>query len=59
MIVQQINTINIDDKNIFTAKNVALAGVRKLTLHDTKTCTWLDLSTQYYLSESNIGENRY
>jgi ubiquitin-activating enzyme E1-like protein 2 len=40
------------------AKNVALAGVRKLTLHDTKTCTWLDLSTQYYLSEKTIGENR-
>jgi len=40
------------------AKNVALAGVRKLTLHDTKNCTYLDLSTQYYLREADLGQNR-
>lgn len=40
------------------AKNVALAGVRKLTIHDTQNTTYLDLSTQYYLSEDDIGKNR-
>lgn len=40
------------------AKNVALAGVKILTIHDTKNTTYLDLSTQFYLSSSDIGKNR-
>lgn len=40
------------------AKDVALAGVKKLTLHDTALASFGDLSTQYYLKESDVGKNR-
>ncbi|KAL1476493.1 hypothetical protein MTO96_018481 [Rhipicephalus appendiculatus] len=40
------------------AKNVILAGVRSVTIHDEQICTGVDLSSQYFLSEEAIGENR-
>jgi molybdopterin/thiamine biosynthesis adenylyltransferase len=40
------------------AKNVALAGVKTLTLHDTVAASWIDLSTQFYLTSDHIGMNR-
>jgi len=40
------------------AKNIALAGVKSLVLHDTKILTWLDLGTNFYANESNLGQNR-
>ncbi|UYV64203.1 UBA1 [Cordylochernes scorpioides] len=40
------------------AKNVILAGVRSVTLHDTKAATLADLSSQYYLAEATVGKNR-
>lgn len=40
------------------AKNVILGGVKSVTLHDEKTCSISDLSSQFYLSESLIGKNR-
>mmetsp|Transcript_33024 Transcript_33024/g.92448 ORF Transcript_33024/g.92448 Transcript_33024/m.92448 type:complete len:1015 (+) Transcript_33024:148-3192(+) len=40
------------------AKNVALAGVRQLTLHDTLPVSQLDLSAQFYAGEADIGQNR-
>ncbi|XP_054930262.1 ubiquitin-like modifier-activating enzyme 1 [Dermacentor andersoni] len=40
------------------AKNVVLGGVKSVTIHDTAVCTRDDLSSQYYLSEENLGENR-
>ncbi|KOB72298.1 Ubiquitin-like modifier-activating enzyme 1, partial [Operophtera brumata] len=40
------------------AKNVILGGVKSVTLHDDKTCSIFDLSSQFYLSESLIGKNR-
>ncbi|XP_049873613.1 ubiquitin-like modifier-activating enzyme 1 [Pectinophora gossypiella] len=40
------------------AKNVILGGVKSVTLHDERTCTVADLSSQFYLSESVIGQNR-
>lgn len=40
------------------AKNVALAGVKALTLHDTRSVSWLDLSTNFYCSPADIGQNR-
>jgi len=35
-----------------------LAGVKALTLHDIHSVSMLDLSTQFYFSESDIGKNR-
>lgn len=40
------------------AKNVILGGVKSVTLHDDQNCTIADLSSQFYLSESVIGQNR-
>lgn len=40
------------------AKNVILGGVKSVTLHDDKVCSISDLSSQFYLSESDIGKNR-
>ncbi|KAL1476494.1 hypothetical protein MTO96_018482 [Rhipicephalus appendiculatus] len=40
------------------AKNVILAGVRSVTIHDDKACAGVDLSSQYFLSEANVDENR-
>ena len=41
-----------------TAKNISLAGVKRLTIHDVKPVTMLDLSTQFYASTDSIGSNR-
>ncbi|VVC91377.1 unnamed protein product [Leptidea sinapis] len=40
------------------AKNVILGGVKSVTLHDDRTCSISDLSSQFYLSEATIGQNR-
>ncbi|KAL1444776.1 hypothetical protein MTO96_029484 [Rhipicephalus appendiculatus] len=40
------------------AKNIILGGVKSVTVHDEAVCTGLDLSSQYYLSEESVGENR-
>jgi ubiquitin-activating enzyme E1 len=40
------------------AKNVALAGVKQLTLSDSKLATKFDLTTQFYLSSASLGKNR-
>lgn len=40
------------------AKNVILGGVKSVTLHDSVVCTYSDLSSQFYLTENDIGKNR-
>jgi ubiquitin-activating enzyme E1 len=40
------------------AKNVILSGVKSVTLHDKQVCSMKDLASQFYLSESTIGQNR-
>lgn len=40
------------------AKNVILAGVKSVTLHDQKVCSLADLSSQFYLTEQTLGKNR-
>ena len=40
------------------AKNVILGGVKSVTIHDEHKCQISDLSSQYYLSEADIGTNR-
>lgn len=41
-----------------TAKNVILGGVKSVTLHDEALCTLADLSSQFYLTEADVGLNR-
>ena len=40
------------------AKNVILGGVKSVTLHDEAVCTVADLSSQFYLTEADVGKNR-
>jgi ubiquitin-activating enzyme E1 len=40
------------------AKNLILGGVKSVTLHDLTSCTIKDLSSQFYLNKSSIGQNR-
>lgn len=40
------------------AKNLILAGVKSVTLHDEGTVDLWDLSSNFYLSEGDIGKNR-
>lgn len=47
-----------DSLSSLVAKDVALAGVKKLTLHDTVAASLADLSTQFYLREQDVGKNR-
>lgn len=43
---------------LLPAKNIILAGVKSVTLHDEGTVEKIDLSAQFYLSEDDIGKNR-
>jgi len=40
------------------AKNLALAGVKSLTLCDPKPVALPDLSSQFYFGEADVGKNR-
>ena len=40
------------------AKNIILAGIKNVTIHDTRNCQMDDLASQFYLNESTIGQNR-
>ncbi|MGH0146291.1 UNVERIFIED_CONTAM: hypothetical protein FKN15_007464, partial [Acipenser sinensis] len=40
------------------AKNVILAGVKTVTIHDSAAAEWRDLSSQFYLREEDLGKNR-
>ncbi|KAG2541499.1 hypothetical protein PVAP13_9NG713014 [Panicum virgatum] len=40
------------------AKNLALAGVKSVTLHDAENVEMWDLSGNFFLSEDDIGNNR-
>eukprot|EP00197_Chlamydomonas_leiostraca_P014632 CAMPEP_0202866272 /NCGR_PEP_ID=MMETSP1391-20130828/7292_1 /ASSEMBLY_ACC=CAM_ASM_000867 /TAXON_ID=1034604 /ORGANISM="Chlamydomonas leiostraca, Strain SAG 11-49" /LENGTH=1026 /DNA_ID=CAMNT_0049546205 /DNA_START=133 /DNA_END=3213 /DNA_ORIENTATION=+ len=40
------------------AKNVILAGVRAVTVHDKKATKLSDLGSQFYLTEEDVGKNR-
>jgi len=40
------------------AKNVVLSGVKSVTIHDVKNATIQDLASQFFLRESDIGNNR-
>ena len=40
------------------AKNIILGGVKSVTLHDSSLCKASDLSSQFYVSEADLGKNR-
>nr|XP_046239442.1 ubiquitin-like modifier-activating enzyme 1 isoform X2 [Scatophagus argus] len=40
------------------AKNVILSGVKSVTVQDEGQAAWTDLSSQFFLKESHLGQNR-
>ncbi|KAG8007735.1 Ubiquitin-like modifier-activating enzyme 1 [Nibea albiflora] len=40
------------------AKNVILSGVKSVTIQDEGQTTWTDLSSQFFLKESHLGQKR-
>ncbi|XP_071751291.2 ubiquitin-like modifier-activating enzyme 1 [Centroberyx gerrardi] len=40
------------------AKNVILSGVKSVTIQDEGLALWTDLCSQFFLSESHLGQNR-
>ncbi|XP_020484654.2 ubiquitin-like modifier-activating enzyme 1 isoform X1 [Labrus bergylta] len=40
------------------AKNVILSGVKSVTIQDEGQTVWSDLSSQFFLKESDLGQNR-
>ncbi|XP_040891055.1 ubiquitin-like modifier-activating enzyme 1 [Toxotes jaculatrix] len=40
------------------AKNVILSGVKSVTVQDEGCTAWIDLSSQFFLKESHLGQNR-
>ena len=45
-------------RNILSLKNVILTGVKSATLYDNDLVSYSDLSSQFYLSENDIGRPR-
>jgi len=58
MVVSSVLISGLGGLGVEIAKNIALAGVRTLTLNDTKATSWLDLSTNFYTGPKDIGVNR-
>lgn len=58
MQLSNILIIGLKGLGVEIAKNVALAGVKSLTLYDPEPVTIQDLSTQFFLHESDVGKKR-
>ena len=43
---------------LFAAKNLILAGVKSVTLHDERVVELWDLSSNFVFSEDDVGKNR-
>jgi len=50
--------IGVAGLGVEVAKNLALAGVKSLTLHDPRNVRVDDLSAQFYCQEEHVGQNR-
>ncbi|TDH70555.1 hypothetical protein CCR75_005484 [Bremia lactucae] len=50
--------VGLNGLGVEIAKNVILAGVKAVTLHDDTPANMLDLASQFYLAEADIGKPR-
>ena len=50
--------VGLNGLGVEIAKNVILAGVKSVTLHDDTPATMLDLASQFYLSKADVGKPR-
>lgn len=58
MAVSDVLISGLGGLGVEIAKNVILGGVKSVTLHDEAVCTIADLSSQFYLTENDVGKNR-
>jgi len=50
--------VGLNGLGVEIAKNIILAGVKSVTLHDKTPTSMMDLSAQFYLSEADVGKPR-
>jgi ubiquitin-activating enzyme E1 len=50
--------VGMNGLGVETAKNVILAGVKSVTLHDDGLATMNDLASQFYITEDDLGQPR-
>jgi ubiquitin-activating enzyme E1 len=50
--------VGLNGLGIEVSKNLLLAGVHSVTLQETQKTTWHDLSSQFYLTEKDVGKVR-
>ena len=55
---QQTSHLLVHAKELSVAKNIALAGVKSLTLYDPAPATISDLSSQFFLHPEDVGKPR-
>lgn len=48
----------MDGLGVEIAKNIVLAGVKELVIHDASLVTVSDIGTQFFVRESDVGKNR-
>ncbi|XP_028399059.1 ubiquitin-like modifier-activating enzyme 6 [Dendronephthya gigantea] len=58
MAVSNVLVSGLGGLGVELAKNVVLAGVKSITLHDTRTASISDLGSQFYLREEDIKKER-
>jgi ubiquitin-activating enzyme E1 len=56
--LSDILVVGLRGLGVEIAKNIALAGVKSLTLHDPKPATISDLSSQFFLHPDDVGKPR-
>jgi ubiquitin-activating enzyme E1 len=58
MVTSDVLISGLGGLGVEVAKNVILGGVKSVTLHDEAICKVADLTSQFYLTESDVGKNR-
>jgi len=58
MMQSNVLVVGLRGLGVEVAKNLILAGVRSVTLHDSEPVSMDDLAAQFYLSEADIGKSR-
>jgi ubiquitin-activating enzyme E1 len=58
MATSDVLIVGLNGLGVEAAKNVILSGVKSVCLHDNTPATWSDLSSNFYIEESDLGKSR-
>jgi ubiquitin-activating enzyme E1 len=58
MATSSVLIVGLNGLGVETAKNVILAGVKSVALHDDTPADWVDMASQFYITESDLGFTR-